>query len=245
MKQFLSPSASTASEPSGVVLSRRLAQDATSLVEHDVTALARHIEIFAGMLADDHAASPEAAALSEKIATKTVAVRSAMRRFSTFLSSVVDELAPEPTDLAELAEMAWRAARAATQHGGCVALDIRANAAAFVDRSVGLRVLESLFANALEHGGPSVSHVLFAAEPQGDRVVASVSDDGAGVSESLIERVFEPAVRSGAKDGSKAGGGLGLPYCRLAIERHGGAIRAERAGDGCGGLRVSFDLPRA
>jgi C4-dicarboxylate-specific signal transduction histidine kinase len=67
-------------------------------------------------------------------------------------------------------------------------------------------------------------------------VTLSVSDSGAGVSDAVRDRLFEPFVTD------KPGGlGLGLSICRSVIESHGGSIASE--GSATGGASFSFTLP--
>jgi signal transduction histidine kinase len=67
-----------------------------------------------------------------------------------------------------------------------------------------------------------------------------VHDQGPGVPEKDLQRIFEPFVRlESAHYG--AGAGLGLAIARSAAAAHKGSVTASnRAG---GGLTVVFDLP--
>ncbi len=53
-----------------------------------------------------------------------------------------------------------------------------------------------------------------------------VTDSGPGIPTEHRERIFEPFVRVGS-DRSVRGQGLGLAFCRMAIEAHGGTIAVE------------------
>jgi signal transduction histidine kinase len=90
------------------------------------------------------------------------------------------------------------------------------------------RVLQNLIDNALRHG-PSGGTVRVTARPVEGAVELRVSDEGEGIPEGMRERVFDKYTRldaTGATRGS-AGRGLGLTFCRLAAEAHGGSIHAE------------------
>ncbi|GAB4562655.1 MAG: hypothetical protein Tsb0020_11140 [Haliangiales bacterium] len=65
-----------------------------------------------------------------------------------------------------------------------------------------------------------------------------VSDQGPGIPDSLEERLFERYTTSAAQ-----GVGLGLAFCKLAVEAHGGCLWAERNPDG--GTRFCFTVPAA
>jgi signal transduction histidine kinase len=71
----------------------------------------------------------------------------------------------------------------------------------------------------------------------------SVTDEGPGLPEDQLEKVFGRFVRFEQTGGSRGGHGLGLTICRSIAEVHGGTIRAENRGDGRSGLRVIVELP--
>lgn len=105
------------------------------------------------------------------------------------------------------------------------------------------RVLENLLGNALKFA-PHGTAVRLAAARKGRFVVFSVSDSGAGVRPENLERIFDKYFQSDQPaEMARKGKGLGLTFCRLAVEAHGGSIKAENL-DG-GGCRVSFTLPTA
>ena len=69
-----------------------------------------------------------------------------------------------------------------------------------------------------------------------------VRDHGPGITESMLERVFDPFVRVGdARDRGSGGHGLGLAIAKRAIGLHGGEIAAANHPDG--GLEISIRLP--
>jgi two-component system sensor histidine kinase KdpD len=73
-------------------------------------------------------------------------------------------------------------------------------------------------------------------------VTVTVQDEGAGISEEYIERIFErfyraPNPSAGYTDGS----GLGLSICKGIINRHGGQVWAESSPGK--GTAITFSLP--
>jgi signal transduction histidine kinase len=63
---------------------------------------------------------------------------------------------------------------------------------------------------------------------EGARVRLEVADDGCGIPQADLERVFEVYF-----SGSKAGSGLGLPTARRILQEHGGDLRLEsKRGEG-------------
>lgn len=74
----------------------------------------------------------------------------------------------------------------------------------------------------------------------GGMVRASVSDEGPGIPKRYREIIFDKFRRMQEKGGPK-GIGLGLAFCRLAVEAHGGRIWIDDAPGG--GARFNFTLP--
>ena len=111
------------------------------------------------------------------------------------------------------------------------------------DPAVVRRVLENLLGNALKFA-PHGTAVRLAAARRGTFVLFSVSDSGAGVRPENLERIFDKYFQSDQpSETARKGKGLGLTFCRLAVEAHGGKIKAENLPRG--GCRVSFTLPAA
>jgi signal transduction histidine kinase len=61
-----------------------------------------------------------------------------------------------------------------------------------------------------------------------------VADRGAGIAPEMREKIFERYVRvdSGERVVTRTGRGLGLTFCRLCAEAHGGHIWVEDGGPG-------------
>jgi signal transduction histidine kinase len=67
-----------------------------------------------------------------------------------------------------------------------------------------------------------------------------VQDVGPGIPQEDRERIFDKYTRLHSESGPK-GLGLGLSYCQLAVEKHGGRIWIEDAPNS--GARFIFTLP--
>lgn len=105
------------------------------------------------------------------------------------------------------------------------------------------RVLENLVENAIRHA-PEGTEVLLRSIPCEGAIELHVADAGPGVSPELRERIFERFVQleCGDRVVSRSGRGLGLAFCKLAVEAHGGEIRIE---DGNPGSVFCVRLPHA
>ncbi len=86
------------------------------------------------------------------------------------------------------------------------------------------RVLTNLVVNSLRHSGSG--DVLIDGGSEGDRVTLGVTDFGRGIAAEQQDRIFEkaPGGRRSAVDDPAGDTGLGLPFCRLAVEHMGGEL---------------------
>ena len=117
-------------------------------------------------------------------------------------------------------------------------LEVRAQAAAVrlvsqvaapilnADPDLVRRILENLIENAIRHA-PEESIVTIAAHVVDGGVQLAVEDAGRGVPADQREHVFERFVQAGAESSTRSNRGLGLAFCKLAVEAHGGRIWIE------------------
>jgi signal transduction histidine kinase len=115
---------------------------------------------------------------------------------------------------------------------------------AFVEEDMIRRVLVNLLNNALKYSSEDqVITITGHLQPENDRLLVSVCDQGTGIPQKFRESIFEKFERIASKDTNAKGLGLGLAFCRLAIEAHNGRIWVDDAPDG--GARFNFTLPLA
>jgi signal transduction histidine kinase len=122
---------------------------------------------------------------------------------------------------------------------------------AWADRDLTARILQNLIGNAIKFtpAGGSISVAIqrlngtagqeggFLSGGDGELCV-TVSDDGPGIAPELRKRLFRKFV---VGEHEERGSGLGLAFCRLAVEAQGGRIWAESApGEGA---TFAFTLP--
>jgi len=116
----------------------------------------------------------------------------------------------------------------------------------YADPTATVRVLVNLLSNAVKFSGPE-SVVTVCVEPSHadshtDMVAFSVTDQGLGIPKEWVDKVFDKFTQIEArKAGSAVGSGLGLTFCRLAVEAQGGHIWLESETDK--GTTVTFTLP--
>lgn len=84
------------------------------------------------------------------------------------------------------------------------------------------RVLINLLENAVKYTRAG-DHIAVSAQIENNQLEVSVRDSGPGISERDRERIFDKFFRLSGESRPK-GLGLGLAFCRLAVEAHGGRI---------------------
>lgn len=94
-----------------------------------------------------------------------------------------------------------------------------------VDSDMIGRVIINLIENAVKYI-PKGGRITLGAKVVSEGVRISVSDDGPGIPQNMTQRIFEKFTRVRQQDTPK-GLGLGLAFCRLAVEAHGGEIWVE------------------
>ena len=99
------------------------------------------------------------------------------------------------------------------------------------------RVLQNLIGNALQFT-PNGGEISVEVQEAAGALQVAVNDTGPGIPPEIQERLFQKFV-SGRQEG--AGSGLGLAFCRMVIENHGGRIWGENVPGA--GARFAFTLP--
>lgn len=100
------------------------------------------------------------------------------------------------------------------------------------------RCLTNLVDNAVKFGKRATIRV-----DDGRELLISVSDDGPGIPEELLERVFEPFYRLDESRNRETGdAGLGLSIARDIAQSHGGTLTLRNRPEG--GLTAELRLPR-
>jgi two-component system, OmpR family, sensor histidine kinase KdpD len=97
------------------------------------------------------------------------------------------------------------------------------------------QVLFNLFDNAAKYA-PQGSRITVTARHEGGSVVVQVLDEGEGIPEADLERIFDKFYRVRRSDRQRAGTGLGLAICRGFVESMGGSITAANRIDQLGAV---------
>lgn len=106
------------------------------------------------------------------------------------------------------------------------------------------QILGNLIDNALLHT-PAGGTVELSCAYHHDRVIVTVADDGDGIAEEHLPRIFERFYRAdAARDRGHGGAGLGLAIAKALVEAHSGTIDVTSAGPGRGAT-FTVELPVA
>jgi len=109
----------------------------------------------------------------------------------------------------------------------------------FVDEDMIRRVLINLLENAVKFSSQGEKTAI-GAKHNGDQITIWVEDHGPGIPEDAIEKIFNKFVKL-SSDSFGKGLGLGLAFCRIAVQSHGGKIWVENVAGG--GSRFILTLP--
>jgi signal transduction histidine kinase len=209
----------------------RLRDDLVHMVVHDMRSPMSVLLSHLGFVLEDAKAGGAADTTDLEGAIK--AARSLNRMASDLLdlSRLEDGKMPLEKQACNVTELASEVTSALSVLDRSRSLALIANGAVSTacDRVLTYRVLENLILNAIKHT-PAGTTIKVGVEKQGAYVRVWVEDEGPGVPESARERIFE---KFGTVESRKSkefhSVGLGLAFCKLAVEAHGGSIGVDPA----------------
>ncbi len=149
----------------------------------------------------------------------------------------------EETDICELAQREIMSFKSLLAMRGMSAVLDGEPRLLFIDENLIGRTISNLLNNAVEHS-PDDKQVTVEIHYDADRkeTAVSVADEGAGIPDQFKKQVFEKFFQIEAgKMYRKTTTGLGLTFCKLVVEAHGGRLWIED-NEG-GGTRFIFTLP--
>lgn len=115
------------------------------------------------------------------------------------------------------------------------------DAFADIDEELFLRVAGNLFENSVKYKNKPEGRMLVTAEQSGNTIEVRFEDDGPGVNDDQLEKLFEIFYRTDkARFNPGAGNGIGLAFVKKAVGIMHGKVRAEKSP--MGGLAIIITL---
>ncbi len=209
-----------------------------ALVVHDLrsplSGVQGYLQLLRDELTEDPAHSPAAIGYIDDAATL---VGKALGLVATILD--VDELEDgilhaqlSPVRIIELIDRATAGNRAQFEVRGLkIEIDCDPDLVVRLDRDLAARVLENLIDNSARYS-PRNGRCSISVKRDEAGVEIAVGNSGPPVPESERERIFGRYFQVEARRAAaRANRGLGLYFCKLAAEAHGGTIHVEQRGD--------------
>ncbi len=118
-------------------------------------------------------------------------------------------------------------------------------ATVLADRGLLTRVLQNLISNSLRYAGAG-SRITCSVRSDTRRAIIGVQDNGAGIPEKYRQKIFDKFFRVECPQKTKThASGLGLAFCKMAVEVMGGTISLETPSGGKGIIfLVELNAPR-
>lgn len=114
----------------------------------------------------------------------------------------------------------------------------------FADKEKIRHVITNVVSNAVKYGKENGNIIASVYQTDGEHVLVELSDDGIGIAEEHLSRIFERFYRTDrGRSRNKGGTGLGLAICKHIIEAHGHTIHVRSKLDV--GTTVGFTLGAA
>jgi light-regulated signal transduction histidine kinase (bacteriophytochrome) len=223
------------------------------VASHDIKEPLRHIEAFAGLLAENTREMAD-----ERLGVMVSGIEKSARRLRNLINDLAEfsQLGRQskPLAMTSLDEVAHEVLADLQPRIVEAAADIQIKKLPFVrcDRNQMRQVMQNLISNALKYRDLSRgSRIVVYAEPceedelRGDggastAVRICINDNGIGFDRKYSEQVFEPFQRLHGPDDYE-GSGIGLAICRKIVARHGGRVGVDT--DPGKGSTFWFTLP--
>jgi signal transduction histidine kinase len=207
----------------------------TAFVVHDLKNPVNAMDLHAQILLRDKS-------LSQSARDSAAQIRTEARQLNRMILNLLDvskadegKLAPKRVDV-DLENLVGQVIGELEASAGSRNVTLEASVEAkrvSADEDLLRRAIANLAENAIRHA-PQKSAVRITTARVDNVTELRIRDFGEGVPVEMRTQIFEPFVQltEGGVPPSRAGRGLGLAFCKLAIEAHGGEIHVEDANPG-------------
>jgi chemotaxis family two-component system sensor kinase Cph1 len=217
-------------------------EEFVSMAAHNLRQSLRDVASFSQLMAETYAArlDGDAGAFLDRIRDGAASMQSLLADVVDYWATGTDGRQPSPTDMeAVLRQALLSLDKQIAETGAVVAHDPLPSV--YGDFEILTKVLHHLIRNAIEYRGSTSPRVHISARRADLDWVFSVEDNGPGIDPAFRGRVFQAFKRLHGKE--YPGNGLGLAFCKKAIEWHGGRIWLESTPGA--GSTFYFTLPPA
>jgi len=217
-------------------------EEFVSMTAHNLREPLRDVASFSQLLAETYAGrlDPEAGVFLERIREGAARMQSLLADMVDYWAAGAGDRQPSPTDMEAVLSLALLSTdKQIAERSATVTHDPLP--AVTGDFEILTKVLHHLIGNAIEYCGAHSPRVHISSRRVDSDWEFSVADNGPGIDPAFQGRVFEVFKRLHGKD--HPGNGLGLAFCKKAIERHGGRMWLESTPGA--GSTFYFALPAA
>jgi signal transduction histidine kinase len=112
-----------------------------------------------------------------------------------------------------------------------------------IDPTLIVRVLDNLIANAIKYTEEQTGIIEVFVQAKNNRVYFHVRDNGEGIPDEFKLHIFDKFKQVPGNGSERKGTGLGLTFCRMVVETHGGQIKVQDVEGG--GSEFVFWVPES
>jgi signal transduction histidine kinase len=216
-----------------------------SVVAHDLLTPLTVFDGWLELLEDPDLPVDERQASIERLQQASLRMRTLIRNLLAYSLAKEERLTASRIDVGRMVDgiIDLRTALPGT-HLPEVAFEVDAPHAVYADERLFLQLMENLVGNAMKYGrtdGTGEVTVATTVDATTGRTLVHVRDNGIGIPDGDLEKVFEEFHRSENGLGQATGTGLGLAICRRIAESHGGSIAVRNSEKG--GAEFTISLP--
>ena len=216
-------------------------------ISHDIRSPLTSIRAYVEGLLDGVADTREKQALYlSTIRKKTVEIDQMVKKLFLFAKMELGEYPYNPECLDLVKEIRDFVLASAEEYlGRGLRIELRSlpeAAAAEADPTYFRSILQNLLDNSAKYKGKETGTASLSGEISAERFFLYADDDGPGVPEEALPKLFDVFYRSDpSRKNPNQGSGLGLAIVAKSVKRMGGSVHAENRPEG--GLRVVLEFP--
>lgn len=215
-----------------LLLVQRQKEELSTLLVHDLKGPLTAIYAMLGLALRDDTLTPDTRESLSEAASAAQALHRMVLNLLDISRSEAGRLVPrlEQLELAAIVDRAYGfLGRTAEAKGQRLIANFSERGQIYADRDLTERLVENLLENAIKHAPANSAIRVEISSPAAGESELRVLDEGGGIPEQHRQRIFEKyfQIDPGEGEPTRGGRGLGLTFCRLAAEAHGGRVWVE------------------